>query len=54
MMAEAARIGGPIVMAYCLDSTLDPSRKLLEAELAAQGIDTVVHPLQMRALMAVV
>ena len=50
MMAEAAQIGGPILMAYCLDSTLDPSRELLEAELAVQGTDTVVHPLQMRAL----
>ncbi len=29
MMQEAARIGGPVLMAYCLDSTTDPSEALL-------------------------
>lgn len=29
MMQEAARIGGPVLMAYCLESTADPSQALL-------------------------
>ncbi|WP_371225676.1 hypothetical protein [Roseovarius sp. 2305UL8-3] len=50
MMARAARIGGPIVMAYCVDSTYGPSLDLLEGELKAAGRKEVVHPLPMRAL----
>jgi len=29
MMQEAVRIGGPVLMAYCLDSTAEPSEALL-------------------------
>ncbi|KIC12018.1 hypothetical protein RA19_05230 [Leisingera sp. ANG-M1] len=29
MMQEAARLGGPVLMAYCLDSTAEPSEALL-------------------------
>ena len=29
MMQEAARIGGPVLMAYCVESTVIPSRALL-------------------------
>ncbi|TLP69010.1 hypothetical protein FEE96_01610 [Parasedimentitalea maritima] len=29
MMQEAAQIGGPVLMAYCLDSTAEPSEALL-------------------------
>ena len=29
MMQEAARLGGPVLMAYCLDSTAEPSQALL-------------------------
>jgi len=29
MMLEAARIGGPVLMAYCLESTAEPSQALL-------------------------
>lgn len=29
MMQEAARIGGPVLIAYCLESTADPSQALL-------------------------
>lgn len=37
MMAQAARIGGPVLMAFCLESTRTPSRTLLEAAFAAAG-----------------
>lgn len=50
MMQAAAQTGGPILMAYCLDSTFAPSLSLLEAELAKLGTPTKVHPLPMRAL----
>jgi len=33
MMAQAARIGGPVLLAYCLDSTRAASRDLLAATL---------------------
>lgn len=37
LMREAARIGGPVVMAYCLDSTLAPSKALLREEMGAES-----------------
>ena len=45
MMQEAARIGGPVVLAYCLHSTWEPSLTLLERALAESGQKTTVHPM---------
>ena len=45
MMMAAARCCGPIVMAYALDSTWDPSLALLERALKAEGRKETVHPL---------
>ncbi|WP_264211187.1 hypothetical protein [Leisingera thetidis] len=36
MMQEAARLGGPVLMAYCLDSTAEPSGTLLRRAFGAQ------------------
>ncbi|WP_027244719.1 hypothetical protein [Leisingera daeponensis] len=35
MMQEAARIGGPVLMAYCLQSTAEPSEALLRRAFGA-------------------
>ena len=35
MMQEAARMGGPVLMAYCLDSTAAPSEALLRRAFGA-------------------
>ncbi len=45
MMAEAARIGGPVLMAYCLDSTRAPSLALLEEEVAGRDVEVQTLPL---------
>lgn len=45
MMEKAARIGGPILMAYALQSTAKPSLELLEEALERQGTSQVVRPL---------
>lgn len=37
MMQAAARISGPVLMVYCLTSTLEPSRALLQSELDRAG-----------------
>lgn len=42
LMEAAAAIGGPVVMAYCLDSTLVPSRTLLQG---AMGPGADIRPL---------
>lgn len=47
MMREAARIGGPVLLAYGLESTWGPSLALLERALAAEGREAVVHPMPM-------
>ena len=47
MMAEAARIGGPILMVYALESTAEPSLALLEQALAEKGTPQTVHPLSL-------
>lgn len=47
MMAEAARIGGPILMVYALESTAEPSLALLEQALAETGTPQTVHPLSL-------
>ncbi len=45
MMAEAARIGGPILLVYALKSTETPSLALLDTALQARDLKTPVHPL---------
>lgn len=50
MMAQAARTGGPVLMAYCLDSTRAASRDLLSAAFAAEGTAAEIHPLDLGAL----
>jgi hypothetical protein len=45
MMQAAARIGGPVLLAYGLESTWGPSLGLLERALAAEGCEAVVHPM---------
>lgn len=47
MMREAARIGGPVLLVYGLESTWEPSLALLERALSAQGCEAVVHPMPM-------
>ena len=47
MMAEAARIGGPILLVYALASTAEPSLALLEQALAKTGKPQTVHPLSL-------
>lgn len=44
MMREAARLGGPVLLAYCLDSTRQPSVALLRDEI---GGAAVVRPLSL-------
>ncbi|UWQ46316.1 aspartate/glutamate racemase family protein [Leisingera aquaemixtae] len=39
MMQEAARIGGPVLMAYCLESTAEPSEALLRRAFGARDPD---------------
>ena len=45
MMQAAAATGGPILMAYAVQSTWEPSLTLLERALADAGTPTKVHPL---------
>ncbi len=45
MMAKAAEVGGPILLAYALESTAQPSLDLLERALAVRGTKATVHPL---------
>ncbi|TDK42391.1 hypothetical protein [Antarcticimicrobium luteum] len=47
MMALAARTGGPVLLAYCLESTQDASRALLEAAFAAVGTTGEVRMLDL-------
>lgn len=47
MMREAAKIGGPVLLAYGLESTWGPSLALLERALATEGREAVVHPMPM-------
>ena len=47
MMAEAAHVGGPILMVYALESTAEPSLALLEQALAETGTPQTVHPLSL-------
>lgn len=47
MMAEAAAIGGPVLLVYALDSTAQPSLQALEAALAAANTPAEVAPLNL-------
>ncbi len=49
MMRAAAKAGGPVVMAYCLSSTLNPSMALLKSEMTAAGNTSNIHPLPLLA-----
>lgn len=46
MMQAAARLGGPVAMAYCLDSTRAPSLALLADCMAAAGNRNKIRPLE--------
>lgn len=50
MAEEAARIGGRCLMAYCLDSTLDPSQAVLRDSFAARGVSADIELLDLTAL----
>ncbi|GHH00239.1 hypothetical protein [Pseudodonghicola xiamenensis] len=50
MMARAARIRGPVLLAYCLNSTRAPSVALLEAAFAAEGKAADIRLLDLRQL----
>lgn len=45
MMQAAARCGGPVLLAYALDSAYAPALELLDRALAAEGAPQKVHPL---------
>ncbi|MDU8927815.1 hypothetical protein RXV86_10510 [Alisedimentitalea sp. MJ-SS2] len=45
MMRMAAERGGPVLMAYCLESTVEPSLSLLQEELARAGNPHPITPL---------
>ncbi len=47
MMALAARTGGPVLLAYCLDSTRAASRDLLAAAFAAAGKEAAIRQLDL-------
>ena len=47
MMRAAAGARGPVLMAFCLESTYAPSLALLERALAEQGTPQKVYPLPM-------
>ena len=47
MMRAAAQAKGPVLMAFCLDSTYAPSLALLERALAEEGTPQKVYPLPM-------
>jgi hypothetical protein len=50
MMQQAARIGGPVLMVYCLDSTAAPSKALLERAFAESGQNGEIRCLPLTVL----
>lgn len=50
MMQEAARTGGPVLMAYCLDSTAKPSKALLERAFLENGQSGDIRSLPLTGL----
>ncbi|MEZ5715556.1 MAG: hypothetical protein R3D85_10545 [Paracoccaceae bacterium] len=47
MMQAAARTGGQVLLVYCLDSTAQASRALLEDEMAQAGNSAGIEPLSL-------
>lgn len=45
MMEEAAKIGGPVLLVYALQSTATASTELLKAAFRDMGKDAIIHPL---------
>ena len=45
VMRQAAGSGGPVLMAYCLESTAKPSLALLREEIGRAGSDAKITPL---------
>ncbi|WP_299846508.1 hypothetical protein [uncultured Roseovarius sp.] len=50
MMQEAARLGGPVIMAYCLESTKEPSLELLLYTLLMEKSQGTAHLLPLTHL----
>ncbi|MFS4581086.1 hypothetical protein [Phaeobacter sp. C3_T13_0] len=50
MMQKAAQIGGPVLIAYCLESTLKPSTALLERAFSEQGKTAEIRSLPLTGL----
>ena len=50
MMQAAAMSNGPVLMAYCLDSTLKPSMDLLKSAMKSAGNASEIHPLPLNTL----
>lgn len=50
MMQAAAQSAGPVLMVYCLQSTLSPSRELLRTAMLAAGNAAPVHVLSLSHL----
>ncbi len=46
MMQAAARLGPPVLMAYCLESTCAPSMALLSEALRAEGHSPIIRALE--------
>lgn len=50
LMHAAAQTGGPVLLAYCLESTRKPSLALLQEEITKQEGDVTVRELPLTAL----
>jgi len=50
MMQEAARMGGPVLMVYCLDSTAAPSEALLRRAFSKQNKEAVIRTFPLTGL----
>jgi hypothetical protein len=50
MMQASAMTNGPVLMVYCLDSTLKPSLSLLKSAMKSAGNASKIHPLPLNAL----
>jgi len=50
MMQEAARMGGPVLMVYCLDSTAAPSKALLRRAFSKQNKEADIRTFPLTGL----
>ena len=50
MMQKAAEIGGPVMLAYCLESTRTPSTALLERAFRERGTHAEIRSLPLTGL----